>query len=55
MGVKDGCKRRLEATLISDSLHLYGWGIVSGKSQGILKSDYLRYDGNQEVDVYTIF
>ena len=45
MGAKDCCNRRLEATTISEILHLFGRGNLpfirekSGKSQGILKTD----------------
>ena len=45
MGAKDCCDRRLEATTISEILHLFGQGNLtfirekSGKSQGVLKTD----------------
>ena len=41
MGGKDGCKERLEATTMCDILYLFDQGnfILSGKSQGILKTD----------------
>ena len=45
MGAKDCCNQRLEATTISEVLHLFGQGNLpfirekSGKSQGIWKTD----------------
>ena len=57
MSAKDSCNQRLEATTISEILHLFGQGNLtfirekSGKSKLILKTDVC---GNHECILYTL-